>query len=74
MKIAFNFVQQKEVTLTKDQAGELYGHLQAEEYFEDLIKMSTDGPSLVLCLAKSNAVETWKEMLQPKTTTNGGLM
>ena len=62
----FQIVRQKEISLTREQAEQLYEAQKDEEHFEALIQHMTSGPSLVLCLARDNAIAAWREKLGPK--------
>jgi len=64
----FVVVMQKDMEFSKEKAEELYSRHKDEEFYESLIVNMTAGPSTVLCLAKSNAVHVWKEMLTHKET------
>ncbi|XP_005109042.2 thioredoxin domain-containing protein 3 homolog [Aplysia californica] len=62
-------VAQEERELTDEEARELYSELSDEDYFEELIKFITSGPSHVLVLTKGETgeaiVKDWRDMLGP---------
>lgn len=61
---------EEERTLTDDEAREMYSELQEEEYFDELIKFITSGPSHLLVLTRGTTGETivkdWRDMIGPK--------
>ncbi|CBY41612.1 unnamed protein product, partial [Oikopleura dioica] len=61
----FEIARQSEVTLTEEQVKMLYDSKKDEEYFDELVAQMTAGPCLVLCLAKIDAIKTWREYLGP---------
>lgn len=65
----FQIVRQKEIQLTREQAEQLYVAQKDESHYEALIDHMTSGPSLILCLARDNAVEAWRELIGPKVGT-----
>ncbi|XP_066915597.1 thioredoxin domain-containing protein 3 homolog isoform X3 [Clytia hemisphaerica] len=62
----FLIAMQKEVHLERAQVEELYAEHKDQDYFESLVTNMTCGPSLALCLAREDAVQTWRDMLGPK--------
>ena len=62
-KAGFEIVRKKEMTLTRENAELLYEAQKGADHFEALIEEMTSGPCLVLCLAKHNAIEAWREQL-----------
>lgn len=62
---------QKEVTLLNDVVEKMY---EQNEFYENLVYTMTSGPCVVLCLAKSNAVQAWKDIVSVGGTDagNGG--
>ena len=43
--------------------------LTIRNHLKALIDHMTSGPSLILCLARDNAVEAWRELIGPKVGT-----
>ncbi|GFR63332.1 thioredoxin domain-containing protein 3-like protein, partial [Elysia marginata] len=62
-------IAEEERTLTEDEAREMYSELQEEEYFDELIKFITSGPSHLLVLTRGTTGETivkdWRDMIGP---------
>ena len=62
----FQIVRQKEISLTREQAEQLYEAQKDTDHYEPLIEHMISGPSLILCLARDNAIAAWREKLGPK--------
>jgi len=70
MKAAgIKILKQEERQLTEEEAREFYSHLRDEEYFEDLVKFMSSGPSHVLVLTRGQSddsiIKDWRDMLGP---------
>ncbi|XP_070186051.1 thioredoxin domain-containing protein 6-like isoform X13 [Littorina saxatilis] len=62
-------IAQEQRQLTEDEAREFYSHLKDEDFFEELVKFMSSGPSHVLVLTKGQAddsiIKEWRDMLGP---------
>ena len=45
----------------------LYEESRDQDHYEALISHMTSGPSLILCLAKDNAIEQWRNKIGPNS-------
>ena len=61
----FQVAMSKELTLTPEQAAEFYKELEGKDFYESLCAHMSSGPVMVLCLARENAVQVWRDMLGP---------
>ena len=61
----FTVAFSKELTLTKEQAGEFYKELEDKEYYDSLCTKMSSGPMIALCLAREFAVEKWRNLIGP---------
>lgn len=62
----FKIAMSKTVQLSVEQAEQFYADHKGRPYFEDLVKEMTSGKMMVLCLAKEDAIQTWRSLLGPK--------
>ncbi|CAF0729697.1 unnamed protein product [Brachionus calyciflorus] len=62
----FEIAMTKTVQLTKQQAEEFYSEHKGKSFFDDLVKEMSSGQMMVLCLAKDNAIQSWRNLLGPK--------
>ncbi|XP_039251849.2 thioredoxin domain-containing protein 3 homolog isoform X3 [Styela clava] len=62
----FEISMLKEMQLTEEQAKAFYKDHEDKDYFEGLVQQMTSGPVLALCLAHSDAISKWRDMLGPK--------
>ncbi|CAB1346839.1 unnamed protein product [Coregonus sp. 'balchen'] len=62
----FTVSLQKEVMLTEEQARQFYRRQVDQDYFPVLLHNMTSGPLLALALARTGAVDHWRQLLGPK--------
>ncbi|XP_045071628.1 thioredoxin domain-containing protein 6 isoform X1 [Coregonus clupeaformis] len=62
----FTVSLQKEVMLTEEQARRFYRRQVDQDYFPVLLHNMTSGPLLALALARTGAVDHWRQLLGPK--------
>ncbi len=62
----FDIAMKRQVTFDRQTAEEFYSEHRDKPYFDDLCNEMTNGPMLVLCLVKENAVKAWRDLLGPK--------
>ncbi|NXN99378.1 TXND3 protein, partial [Rhinopomastus cyanomelas] len=63
----FQIAMQKEIVLTEELTRQFYKEYEDQDYFPVLLEQMTSGPTLVLALARENAVAYWRDLLGPKT-------
>ncbi|TKS67310.1 Thioredoxin domain-containing protein 3 -like protein [Collichthys lucidus] len=61
----FTLALQREVMLTEEQVRQFYFQHVEEDYFPALLRSMTSGPVLALALARTGAVQHWKNILGP---------
>lgn len=66
----FKIAMTKIVQLDKEGAEEFYSEQKGQPFFDDLVNEMTSGPMMVLCLAKEDAVASWRNILGPKEKDN----
>ncbi|XP_045560895.1 thioredoxin domain-containing protein 6 isoform X2 [Salmo salar] len=62
----FTVSLQREVILTEEQARRFYRRHVDQDYFPALLHNMTSGPVLALALARTGAVDHWRNLLGPK--------
>ncbi|RNA40879.1 thioredoxin domain-containing 3 -like protein, partial [Brachionus plicatilis] len=62
----FRIAMSKTVQLSVEQAEQFYADHKGRPYFDDLVKEMTSGKMMVLCLAKEDAIQSWRSLLGPK--------
>uniref|UniRef100_A0A8K9USY4 NME/NM23 family member 9 n=1 Tax=Oncorhynchus mykiss TaxID=8022 RepID=A0A8K9USY4_ONCMY len=62
----FTVSLQREVILTEEQARRFYKRHVDQDYFPALLHNMTSGPVLALALARTGAVDHWRNLLGPK--------
>jgi len=62
----FEIANAKEVSLTKEQAGEFYKEHADQDYYDKLVTHMSSGPVMALALCREDAVTGWRTMLGPK--------
>lgn len=62
----FDIAMTKTVHLDKESAEDFYSEHRDKPYFNDLVNEMTAGPVMALCLAKEDAVSSWRNLLGPK--------
>ncbi|XP_036397217.1 thioredoxin domain-containing protein 6 [Megalops cyprinoides] len=65
----FTVALQKEVMLSEEQVRQFYSQHLEEDYFPALLRSMTSGPVLALALARTGAVQHWRDILGPKDVT-----
>ncbi|XP_052079971.1 thioredoxin domain-containing protein 6-like isoform X16 [Mytilus californianus] len=62
-------LKHEERKLTEDEVRQFYTHLQDQDFFEDLVKFMTSGPSHVLALTKGktgeNIIDEFRDLIGP---------
>ncbi|XP_053409523.1 thioredoxin domain-containing protein 3 [Nycticebus coucang] len=61
----FDVVQEKEMLLTPEWAGVIYSKITGKDFYEEVLQVLSEGPSLVLVLTKWNAVAEWRHLMGP---------
>ncbi|KAG8000711.1 Thioredoxin domain-containing protein 3-like protein, partial [Nibea albiflora] len=64
-KSGFTLALQREVMLTEEQVRQFYFQHVEQDYFPALLRSMTSGPVLALALARTGAVQHWKNILGP---------
>eukprot|EP01059_Diplonema_ambulator_P031167 TRINITY_DN5657_c1_g1_i2.p1 TRINITY_DN5657_c1_g1~~TRINITY_DN5657_c1_g1_i2.p1 ORF type:complete len:174 (+),score=37.72 TRINITY_DN5657_c1_g1_i2:35-523(+) len=59
----FTVVAQKVVEMSEEVAGEFYDEHRGKPFYGKLIEYMSSGPSRVLVLAKTNAIQDWRDAL-----------
>lgn len=59
----FSVLAEKEVHLTKEEAGQFYAEHVSKPFYASLVNFMTSGPCRVLVLCKANAIEEWRHLL-----------
>ncbi|XP_010901744.2 thioredoxin domain-containing protein 6 isoform X1 [Esox lucius] len=65
----FTIAMQREVMLSEDQVRQFYKQHVDQDYFPALLHSMTSGPVLALALARTGAVDHWRNLLGPKDIT-----
>ncbi|XP_053074619.1 thioredoxin domain-containing protein 3 isoform X2 [Acinonyx jubatus] len=63
----FKILMQRPIVLSEEEAQTLCKEYENEDYFENLIKKMTSGPSLALVLLRDNCLQHWKELIGPSS-------
>ncbi|XP_049497277.1 thioredoxin domain-containing protein 3 isoform X1 [Panthera uncia] len=63
----FKILMQRSIVLSEEEAQTLCKEYENEDYFENLIKKMTSGPSLALVLLRDNCLQHWKELIGPSS-------
>ena len=62
-------LRHEERNMTEDEVREFYSHLQDSDFFEDLVKFMTSGPSHILALTKGktgeNIIDEFRDLIGP---------
>ncbi|XP_069854710.1 thioredoxin domain-containing protein 3 isoform X1 [Dipodomys merriami] len=61
----FDITMMKQLTLTKEDTDEIYFTITEKDFYADLVKVFTEGPSLIMVLTKWNAVSEWRLLMGP---------
>uniref|UniRef100_A0A4X1URH2 Thioredoxin domain-containing protein 3 n=1 Tax=Sus scrofa TaxID=9823 RepID=A0A4X1URH2_PIG len=63
----FKIMMQRQIVLSEEEAQTLCKEYENKDYFENLIKNMTSGPSLALVLLRDNCLMHWKQLIGPST-------
>lgn len=69
----FTIVQKATLTLTKTRAMEFYAEHKGKPFFGALTSFMSSGPMVALCLAKVDAIVSWRAMMGPTNTQKAQL-
>ncbi|XP_032161432.1 thioredoxin domain-containing protein 3 isoform X4 [Mustela erminea] len=61
----FEITQMKEVLLNEEEAEKIYSKIKGKDFYQDVVEMLTEGPSLVMVLTRWNAVSDWRRLMGP---------
>ncbi|XP_076975700.1 thioredoxin domain-containing protein 3 isoform X2 [Tamandua tetradactyla] len=61
----FQVTQMKEILLSQEIAEKIYKNLKGKDFYKDVLKMISGGPSVVMVLTKWNAVIEWRRLMGP---------
>ncbi|XP_044945578.1 thioredoxin domain-containing protein 3 isoform X3 [Mustela putorius furo] len=61
----FEITQMKEVLLNEEEAENIYSKIKGKDFYQDVVEMLTEGPSLVMVLTRWNAVSDWRRLMGP---------
>ncbi|XP_013976321.1 thioredoxin domain-containing protein 3 isoform X1 [Canis lupus familiaris] len=61
----FEITQMKEVVLNEEAAEKIYSKIKGRDFYQDVLQMLSEGPSLVMVLTKWNAVSDWRRLMGP---------
>jgi nucleoside-diphosphate kinase len=62
-KAGFTVVGMKKTRLSQAQAEAFYAVHRERPFYNDLVKFMTEGPVVVLCLEKENAIQAWRDLM-----------
>ncbi|XP_041629350.1 thioredoxin domain-containing protein 3 isoform X3 [Vulpes lagopus] len=61
----FEITQMKEVVLNEEEAEKIYSKIKGRDFYEDVLQVLSEGPSLIMVLTKWNAVSDWRRLMGP---------
>ncbi|XP_008051091.1 thioredoxin domain-containing protein 3 [Carlito syrichta] len=61
----FDVTQAKTVTLTHELADKIYPKITGKDFYNDVLEMLSEGPSMVMILTKWNAITEWRRLMGP---------
>lgn len=70
----FNVVGMEKITMTQEQANELYKEHSARSFFGEMVGAMTASPIVIMALEKENAVVAWRDLMgatNPKDAATG---
>jgi len=70
----FTIVGMEKISMSQEQAHELYKEHSARSFFGEMVAAMTASPIIVMCLEKDNAVTGWRELMgatNPKDAAAG---
>lgn len=71
-KEGFRILGLRLVHMSTPEAEGFYAVHKERPFFGDLVAFMTSGPSVVLCLEREAAIETWREVIGPTDSTKAG--
>ena len=64
----FVVVKTQQQELTPERAGEFYAEHKGKPFYDTLVGFMSSGPIVACCLAKTNAIADWRELMGPTNT------
>ncbi|XP_023569137.1 thioredoxin domain-containing protein 3 [Octodon degus] len=61
----FELVQMKDLLLTPEQVGKIYFQITTKDFYNDVLEVLSEGPSLIMVLSKWNAITDWRRLMGP---------
>ena len=61
-------LQKKRILMTPEQTSNFYSEHYGKLFFASLVAYMSSGPSVVMVLAKTNAVQVWRDLIGPTNT------
>ncbi|XP_070280817.1 thioredoxin domain-containing protein 3 isoform X1 [Myotis yumanensis] len=61
----FDIIQMKEILLTKEHADKIYYKIAQKDFYNGVLEVLSEGPSLVMILSKWNAIADWRRLMGP---------
>nr|KAF6319891.1 NME/NM23 family member 8 [Myotis myotis] len=61
----FDIIQMKEILLTKEHADKIYYKIAQKDFYNSVLEVLSEGPSLVMILSKWNAIADWRRLMGP---------
>jgi nucleoside-diphosphate kinase len=61
----FDIIGMKKLSLTKQQAEDFYAVHKGKPFLPELVEFMISGPVIVMALAKTNAVQAWRDLMGP---------
>jgi len=59
----FTIIGMNKITMTQEQAHELYKEHSARSFFGEMVHAMTQSPIIIMCLEKDNAVIAWRDLM-----------
>jgi nucleoside diphosphate kinase homolog 5 len=63
LRTGFIILQKRRVHLSPEQCSEFYSEHSGKTFFPSLVAFMSRGPIVAMELARSNAIETWRELI-----------
>ena len=64
----FVVVKAQHTQLTRERAGAFYAEHKGKPFYDTLVGFMSGGPIVACCLAKTNAIADWRELMGPTNT------
>jgi len=61
----FTIIAKEYMQLTPERAGAFYGEHMGKPFYEKLVGFMSSGPIMALALAKTNAIQEWRDLMGP---------